>query len=61
MNTGIKMFISFGVGLFTGGVGAYFLMREKFSKEAQDAIDEYREIARNRVRAADEFVKVKLD
>lgn len=60
MNTGIKMFISFGVGLFTGGVGAYFLMREKFSKEAQDAIDEYREIARNRVRAADDFVKEKL-
>lgn len=61
MNTGIKMFISFGVGLFTGGVGSYFLMREKFSKEAQDAIDEYREIARNRVRAADDFVKEKLD
>ena len=39
MNAGIKMFISFGVGLFTGGAGAYFLMREKFSKEAQDAID----------------------
>lgn len=61
MNTGIKMLISFGVGLATGGAGAYFLLREKFSKEAQKSIDEYREFARNRVRAANDFVKEKLD
>ena len=61
MNTGIKVLVSFGVGVATGGIGAYFLMRNKFSKEAQEAIDEYREIARNRVQFANEFVKEKLN
>lgn len=60
MHAAIKVGIGFVLGVAAGGSGVYFGLRKKFSEEAQKAIDEYRDIARRRVQAADDFVADKL-
>lgn len=56
MNTVVKVAIGFVAGAVTGGVGTYFGLRSKFARETQKEINEYREVARQRIRAANEFV-----
>lgn len=56
MNTVVKVAIGFVAGAITGGVGTYFGLRSKFARETQKEINEYREVARQRIRAANEFV-----
>lgn len=56
MNTVVKVAIGFVAGAVTGGVGTYFGLRSKFARETQKEINEYREVARERIRAANEFV-----
>ena len=56
MNTIVKVALGFVAGAVTGGVGTYFGLRSRFARETQKEINEYREIARQRIRAANEFV-----
>lgn len=56
MNTVVKVAIGFVAGAITGGVGTYFGLRSKFARETQKEINEYREVARQRIRAANEFM-----
>ena len=56
MNTIVKVAIGFVAGAVTGGVGTYFGLRSKFARETSKEINEYRELARQRIRAANEFV-----
>ena len=56
MNTIVKVAIGFVAGAVTGGVGTYFGLRSRFARETQKEINEYREVARQRIRAANEFV-----
>lgn len=56
MNTVVKVAIGFVAGAVTGGVGTYFGLRSRFARETQKEINEYREVARQRIRAANEFV-----
>lgn len=56
MNTIVKVALGFVAGAVTGGVGTYFGLRSKFARETQKEINEYREVARQRIRAANEFV-----
>lgn len=56
MNTVVKVAIGFVAGAVTGGVGTYFGLRSKFARETQKEINEYREVARQRIRAANEFI-----
>lgn len=56
MNTIVKVAIGFVAGAVTGGVGTYFGLRSKFARETQKEINEYREVARQRIRAANEFM-----
>ena len=57
MNTPIKIGIAFLAGAITGGLSVYFLTREKFAKEVQKEVNEYREVARRRIREAESFAK----
>lgn len=57
MNTVVKVAIGFVAGAVTGGVGTYFGLRSKFARETQKEINEYRELARQRIRAANEFAE----
>lgn len=61
MNTAIKIAIGFIAGAACGGAGVYFGLRKKFSEAAQAEINEYRDIARKRVQAADDYVAEKLN
>lgn len=61
MNTAIKVAIGFVTGAVCGGGGAYLWLRKRFEEETQAEIDEYREIARKRIRAAEDYVAEKLD
>ena len=56
MNTIVKVALGFVAGAVTGGIGTYFGLRSRFARETQKEINEYREIARERIRAANEFV-----
>ena len=56
MNTIVKVALGFVAGAVTGGVGTYFGLRSRFARETQNEINEYREVARQRIRAANEFV-----
>lgn len=56
MNTIVKVALGFVAGAVTGGVGTYFGLRSRFARETQKEINEYREVARQRIRAANEFV-----
>lgn len=60
MHTAIKVALGFITGVACGGSGVYFGLRKKFSEAAQKEIGEYRDIARKRVQAADDFVAEKL-
>lgn len=61
MHTPIKIVIGFIAGAACGGAGVYFGLRKKFSEAAQAEIDEYRDIARKRVQAAEDYVAEKLN
>lgn len=56
MNTIVKVALGFVAGAVTGGVGTYFGLRSRFARETQKEINEYREVARQRIHAANEFV-----
>lgn len=61
MNTAIKVALGFAAGGVSGGVGVYLWLRKRFEDETRAEIDEYRRIARKRIRAAEEYVTDKLD
>lgn len=57
----VKIALGFITGAATGSIGTYFALRKKFAAEVQKEVDEYRDIARARIRQADEYVNSKLN
>lgn len=55
MDPKVKIGIGFAVGFCAGAATAYFTLRDKFSKLAQDEIDDYRQSIRAKVKAIREF------
>ena len=62
MNTTIiKVGVAFTTGVVSGGAAVYFGLRKKFDEELCREVNEYRNVARKRVKEAQALVNSKMD